>query len=75
MTKNEFIQNFADVLAADPGQVAPSAALNDFSGWDSMAQLSAVALLDQVGVKPPPGALQKCVTVQDLINLAGDKLT
>jgi acyl carrier protein len=75
MTKEEFIQSFADVLGADPTQVTASAPLKDFDGWDSMAQLSAVALLDQVGAKPPPGALQKCVTVQDIINLAGDKIS
>ena len=76
MEKSEFLSRFAEiVMEEDPSGVVPAAPLNSFPGWDSMAQLSTIAFLDELGVTLRSGALQGCQTVQDVLSLAGDKVT
>ena len=74
MTTEDFLSRFAELLGATPDAVRPSTALRDLEGWDSMGQLSAVALLDELGVKIPSGALQKAERVEDILSLLRGKI-
>jgi acyl carrier protein len=74
MRLNEFLGRLAEALLVDPVQVKPDTNLAQIEGWDSMGQLSTVALLDELGVKLPPGALMKCKNVSDITALAGERI-
>lgn len=51
-------------------------ALTDVPGWDSLAVVGLIAALDrQLGVRVQASALAQCKSVQDLIALAGDKVS
>jgi acyl carrier protein len=73
MERDEFLKQLAELLAVPVTQIQPSAELGAFAGWDSMGQLSALSLLDEIGARPPRGALQQCRTVSDLLALANLK--
>ena len=74
MKVDDFLRKFADAIGASPESVRPDVMLKDLEGWDSMGQLSTVALFDELGVRTPAGALQNSASVQDIIALAGNKV-
>ena len=75
MTGEEFLRELADVLDAAPEDLSPDAALETLPGWDSVGLLGVIALLDGLGGEPMDVAqLQLCQKVQDVIDLAGDRL-
>lgn len=75
MKKTEFIQKLGAELSIDPSKLSESAELASFATWDSMGQVAVVGLLDtELGFQAPQGALQKLVTVGDLLLLVQDKL-
>jgi acyl carrier protein len=75
MTRQEFICEFTDVVGADPGSLGPDTVLTSLEGWDSVAYLSTVVLMDdQLGVSVRPEALQEAVTVNDILALVASRL-
>lgn len=76
MNANEFLGQLAEALMADKAQMQPEAELSSFAGWDSMGQVAVVGLIDQsLEMTLPPGSLQKCRTVSDILQLVRGKLT
>ncbi len=75
MTENEFIAKLGNELGIPPERLEKSALLTSFSAWDSMGRMAVVAMLDaELSVEVPPGGLQRCQTVGDLIRLVGSKI-
>lgn len=75
MTQTDFIKELASVLAEDAAEIGPQTPLDSLAGWDSMGQVATVGFLDaSFGVQVPPGTLQKCRQVQDLIDLVRPRL-
>ena len=75
MTKAEFIKELAGVLMVEPDALQPSTELAQFEAWDSTAVVNLLVMLDEQGVKVDEEKIPECKTVQDVLDLAGDKLT
>ena len=76
MTKQEFLAHLEDVLEADAGTVNSDNALMDLEGWDSLAVMVFIAMVDEkFGTNLSPQKIAEAKTVQDLITLLGDKIT
>ena len=70
MNKTEFIAAIADELNEEITNVNDQTVLADIEGWDSMAVLGVIALIDsQFGVVVEGDALGKCTTVGDIFEL------
>lgn len=75
MTRTEFLEELALGLNEDPEDVTPEAELESLAGWDSTGMLGVIAMLDgDLGVTIDVDRLRSCRTVQDLMDLASDKL-
>jgi len=71
MTKKEFIVALEEMLELDPGTLKGDELLSDIDGWDSMAAIGFIALVDSLSeITVDPGALAVCKSVSDLENLA-----
>ena len=67
----EFVRRLAEALNEDESSVAESTTLTDLQGWDSVGQLSAIALIDECfNRRISVDALRKCQSVGDLLKLA-----
>ena len=76
MSKTQFIEKLGAELGIAPAKLTDSALLKSFPAWDSMGRMAVVAMLDtELGFDLPPGGLQKCQTVGDLVSLVSVKLT
>lgn len=76
MTKAEFLNHLEELLEAERGTLTGGEACADLDNWDSLAVLSYMALLDrEFKLKVPWEQVQKCRTVDDLVALAGDRVT
>jgi acyl carrier protein len=70
-TNLEFVRRLAEALNEDEASVAESTHLTDLQGWDSVGQLSAIALIDEYfNRRISVDALRKCQSVGDLLKLA-----
>lgn len=75
MTREQFLTEIASLLMADR-TIQPGDRFDSFSGWDSMGQLLVFGFLDEkMGVQLPPGVLQKCIVVEDLLQHVAHKLS
>ncbi len=69
-TNSEFVLRLADALNEDHSSVQESTVLADLEGWDSVGQLSVIALVDECFNKRlNVDALRKCEKVSDLLLL------
>jgi acyl carrier protein len=69
--KLEFVRRFAEALNEDESSITEETRLADLQGWDSVGQLSAIALIDEsFNRRVSVDALRKCETVGDLLKLA-----
>lgn len=76
MTRSEFLNHLEAMLETDPGSLTGGEACADLDNWDSLAVLSYMALLDrEFKLKVPWEQVQTCRTVDDLVALAGDRVT
>lgn len=67
--KQQILDGLAEILEVPA--VAPETLLADAGSWDSLAIVSTIALLDEHGVEVTGTALAGCVTVADVLKLAG----
>lgn len=76
MNIEEFLGSLEDALEVQTGTIKPVGLLSELGCWDSMAALTFMALVDQkLSISVSGSQVQGCRTVQDLINLLGDKIT
>ena len=65
----EFFDGLADILEIDAVDVTPALKLGDH-GWDSLATISVIALIDDLFGQMVSGqALNQCDTVADILAL------
>lgn len=74
MTLSDFLQQVAEMLdVAEP--LGTEQVLEEIPTYDSLGVLNLLSLYDSMGVQTTPEAVNAARTVQDLVVLAGDKLT
>jgi acyl carrier protein len=76
MTRSAFCLLIDELLERDPGTTKPDETLASIPNWDSLAVIGFIALIDQhFGASVPGSKIAACVTVTDLGNLLGDKVS
>jgi acyl carrier protein len=66
--EKELFEQLEDILELDPGTIKASDTFRDFENWDSMANLSVIAMLDDsFGVHIASQDFKALITVEDLI--------
>lgn len=76
MQKVEFLQLLDEIVEEPVGTLQGDELLSELDGWDSMAVLGFMSLVDQhFNIVLPTDALVECKSVPDLIGLLGDKIT
>jgi acyl carrier protein len=66
----EFVRRLAEALNENQASVQESTMLADLEGWDSVGQLSVIALVDEYfNRRINVDALRKCQRVSDLLQL------
>ena len=66
--EKELIMQLEDILELDKGSLSPVDVFRDFDNWDSMANLSVIAMLDDsFGVNIETERFRTLKTVGDLI--------
>jgi acyl carrier protein len=75
MKKSEFLRLLDELVESEPGTLQGAEALSDVEGWDSIAVMGFIGLVDeQFEVALSPKRLAACKTVNDLIALVGDRI-
>lgn len=75
MTKVQYCRQLDEILGFAPGTIKGDEALKDIPGWDSLAIMAFISMLDErLGVMVPASKITSCRTVADLIALAGDRV-
>ena len=75
MKKADFLLLLEDVIEADPHTLTGNEILRQVDGWDSMAVMGFIALVDeQFDLNLAPKRISECKTVDDLIALLGDRI-
>jgi acyl carrier protein len=71
MKPDEFLRLLESTLGQPAGSISPASRL-DALGWDSMSELSFIAMADsKLGVQVAARAIAECTTVADLVKLLG----
>lgn len=74
MNRAAFLKDVAEMLdVADP--LTPEQILEEIPTYDSLGVLNLLSLFDSLGVQTTPEEVNKARTVQDLIEMAGEKLS
>lgn len=75
MKKVKFIGLIEDLVELPSGSLVESSVLSDLMGWDSMAIMSFINLMDEeFNISPNPKSIVACKTVRDLMTLVGTAL-
>jgi acyl carrier protein len=75
MKKSDFLLLLDELVETDPGTLKGSELLSDIDGWDSLAVMGLIALVDEkFEITLSPKRMADCRTVDDLISLMGDKI-
>lgn len=75
MTKQDFLTEIEIVLEADAGTITGEEVLIDLAGWDSLAVLTFIAMVDEkFGITLAASKIAESSTIEDLIRLLGDKI-
>lgn len=76
MTKKEFLGLVEEILEVDAGSLTGEEVIADLSGWDSLAVVSFIAMIDEeLDMTLKPDQIVKAKSLQELMTLLGDKLT
>jgi acyl carrier protein len=71
MQKADFLVLLEEMIDAPRGTLTEATVLADQEGWDSMAIVGFIGLMDdEFQVAPEPKAITACLTVGDLVALA-----
>jgi acyl carrier protein len=69
VSTDEFLNEFAEVLAVDRAAIALDTPLSSLEAWDSVAYLGMMVMLEEkMGVTIPPDTLVEAKTPGDLLN-------
>lgn len=72
MTKADFLRELDEMLELAPGTLSGDEALADVDGWDSLAVISFIALVDEkLNLVVEGEKLARAKTVADLLDIAG----
>jgi acyl carrier protein len=75
MKKSEFLLLMDELIEAEPGTLKGPEALSEVEGWDSVAVMGFIALVDeQFELALSPKRLAECRTIDDLVGLAGNHI-
>ncbi len=75
MQKHEFLLLLDELLELEPGTLKGPEALDNVEGWNSLAVISFMALVDeQFGISLQPRQIAACSTIADLTGLLGDRI-
>jgi acyl carrier protein len=75
LNRQQFLEEFSEILGVEPGALMPETELSSLETWDSVSYLSTMVLLDEkLGVAITPDELSGAKTVQDIMNAAGSAL-
>lgn len=75
MDKTIFLEKLDEVMSMPKGSIKGDEALQSLVGWDSVALLSFIALLDdELKVRVTGNQVIQCKTIGDLVALVGDKI-
>ena len=75
MTQAEFIGALAEVLEQEPDGIKAETELGQFEAWDSTAVINLMVVFEEAGITIDEDKIPDCKTVQDLMDLAGGKIT
>ena len=76
MTKKDFLALLAELVESPPGTLQGHEKLSSVAGWDSMAVVGFIALVDQnFGIQVDASAIANTQTVDDLVKLLGGRVT
>ena len=76
MHKAEFLASLDEVMQQPPETLRGSEPLDGLPGWDSVALMGFIALVDEkFGVRVTGKQILQCRTVDDLVALTGDRVT
>lgn len=76
MTKQEFLAMIEEILETSPASLKGNEALDQLEGWDSLAVVSFIAMVDEhLDMTVSPEHIFGAKTVNDLVALAHTKLT
>ena len=76
MTKKDFLLQLDELIEAEPGSLNGSEQLRDLSGWNSLAVMGFIAMVDdRLGVTVSAKRLAECQTVDDLVQLLDGRVS
>jgi acyl carrier protein len=72
MTKADFLRELDEMLELTPGTLSGDEVLAEVDGWDSLAVISFIALVDEkLNLVVEGEKLARAKTVADLLDIAG----
>ncbi len=72
METSKKLEMLEEMLELDAGTLEPAMELDDVDGWDSMASLMFIVLMDEQFGKEVNGEdIKKFTTVQDILDIMG----
>jgi acyl carrier protein len=71
-----FLQKLEEVMSLPKGTIRGDESLVSLKGWDSVALMSFIALMDEeLEVRVTGRQVMQCQTVAELVALAGEKVS
>ena len=77
MTRNQFLRSIEGILESplEPGTLTGEELCSDLDGWDSLAVLSYIALVNkEFGITLPAQSIFACKKMNEVIDLVEDQL-
>ena len=71
MTRDKFLLEMDEIIGLPAGRLRGNEKLEDLEGWDSLALITMIQLVEAVGrLRVTPNQIVNCVTVADVLKLA-----
>lgn len=75
MKVEEFFALLEEIIEADPGTINGAEKLKDLDGWDSLAIVSFIAMVDErFEITLSPRKIADSKLISDLVTLLGDNI-
>jgi acyl carrier protein len=75
MEKSEFLLLLDELLELEPGRLTGSETLDSLEGWNSLAVISFMALVDEhLNISLEPQQIAGCLTIADLVGLLSGRI-